>query len=69
MSDQPCRDCGHGNPSSALYCERCGHPLHKEQKDPLIGQTIAINTSIETVGSCPQSIKCAVGYQGTIKKK
>ena len=35
----------------------------------LIGQTIAINTSIETVGSCPQSIKCAVGYQGTIKKK
>lgn len=41
MSDQPCRDCGHGNPSSALYCERCGHPLHKEQKDPLIGQTIA----------------------------
>lgn len=48
-------------------------PCKIEQKSDgsgnLIGETIAIDTSIKTLGSCPQTIECAVGYQGTVKKK
>ena len=41
MAEQKCRECGHGNPAAALYCEQCGKSLHAAERDPLVGQTVA----------------------------
>lgn len=41
MAEQKCRECGHGNATAALFCERCGRALHAQERDPLVGKTIA----------------------------
>jgi serine/threonine protein kinase len=40
MATARCTKCGSENPKEALFCTACGHALHHEQNDPLIGQTI-----------------------------
>ncbi|HNN96213.1 MAG TPA: protein kinase, partial [Pseudomonadota bacterium] len=41
MAEQKCRECGHGNGAAALFCDRCGRALHAQDRDPLVGKTIA----------------------------
>jgi len=41
MAEQKCRECGHGNAMAALFCDRCGRALHAQERDPLVGKTIA----------------------------
>ncbi len=41
MAEQKCRECGHGNAAAALFCDRCGRALRAQDRDPLVGKTIA----------------------------
>jgi serine/threonine-protein kinase len=41
MTNKHCTQCGSPCPEEALFCSQCGNALHRADRDPLIGQTIA----------------------------